>query len=153
MDDYTNLKKNVAEYQKKKKKKKDLTYSADDNQFKLDCINNFFNSVSNSKITKNSFKNVLKNDIVNKKQNIIKTNPRGQANEKKTVLDIFKHFAKVFCSSFRMRQWTVWARNTNTWWWTTRYYRHALIKEWTICCTRKAIRKTIIKNTNTRSNA
>ena len=96
MDDYTNLKKNVAEYQKKKKKKKDLTYSADDNQFKLDCINNFFNSVSNSKITKNSFKNVLKNDIVNKKQNIIKTNPRGQANEKKTVLDIYKHFAKVF---------------------------------------------------------
>ena len=81
---------------KKKKKKKDLTYSADDNQFKLDCINNFFNSVSNSKITKNSFKNVLKNDIVNKKQNIIKTNPRGQANEKKTVLDIYKHFAKVF---------------------------------------------------------
>ena len=95
MDDYTNLKKNVAEYQKKKKKK-DLTYSADDNQFELDCINNFFVSVSNSKIKKNSVKNVLKNDIMNKKQKIIKTNPRGQANEKKTVLDIYKHFAKVF---------------------------------------------------------
>ena len=89
-------KKMLLSIKKKKKKKKDLTYSADDNQFKLDCINNFFNSVSNSKITKNSFKNVLKNDIVNKKQNIIKTNPRGQANEKKTVLDIYKHFAKVF---------------------------------------------------------
>ena len=98
------LKKMLLSIKKKKKKKKDLTYSADDNQFKLDCINNFFISVSNSKIKKNSVKNVLKNDIMNKKQKIIKTNPRGQANEKKTVLDIFKHFAKVFCSSFRMRQ-------------------------------------------------
>ena len=89
-------KKMLLSIKKKKKKKKDLTYSADDNQFKLDCINNFFVSVSNSKIKKNSVKNVLKNDIMNKKQKIIKTNPRGQANEKKTVLDIYKHFAKVF---------------------------------------------------------
>ena len=90
MNGYANLKKNVAEYQKK-----GLTYSADGNQFKLNRTNDFFISVNNPKITKDGAKNVL-NDIANEIQKIIKTNPRGQANEKKIVLDLYKHVAQVF---------------------------------------------------------
>ena len=76
-------------------KKKGLTYSADGNQFKLNRTNDFFISVNNPKITKDGAKNVL-NDIANEIQKIIKTNPRGQANEKKIVLDLYKHVAQVF---------------------------------------------------------
>ena len=90
MNGYANLKKNVAEYQKK-----GLTHSADGNQFKLNRTNDFFISVNNPKITKDGAKNVL-NDIANEIQKIIKTNPRGQANEKKIVLDLYKHVAQVF---------------------------------------------------------
>ena len=36
------------------------------------------------------------NDIANEIQKIIKTNPTGQANEKKIVLDLYKHVAQVF---------------------------------------------------------
>ena len=90
MNGYANLKKNVAEYQKK-----GLMYSADGNQFKLNRTNDFFISVNNPKITKDGAKNVL-NDIANEIQKIIKTNPRGQANEKKIVLDLYKHVAQVF---------------------------------------------------------
>ena len=90
MKGYANLKKNFAEYQKK-----GLTYSADGNQFKLNRTNDFFISVNKPKITKDGAKNVL-NDIANEIQKIIKTNPTGQANEKKIVLDLYKHVAQVF---------------------------------------------------------
>ena len=78
--------------------KKGLTYSADVNEFKLYRINNFLISVNNPKTTKDGAKNILKNDISIEIQKIIKINPRGQANEKKNVLDVCKHVAKVFAS-------------------------------------------------------
>ena len=90
MKGYANLKKNFAEYQKK-----GLTYSADGNQFKLNRTNDFFISANKPKITKDGAKNIF-NDIANEIQKIIKTNARGQANEKKIVLDLYKHVAHVF---------------------------------------------------------
>ena len=38
----------------------------------------------------------LKNDIANEMQMIIKTNPRSQINEKKTMPDSYKRVARVF---------------------------------------------------------
>ena len=52
MDDYTNLKKKIGKYQKKK----GFTLSADGHQFKLDRINNSLICVNNPKTTKDDAK-------------------------------------------------------------------------------------------------
>ena len=93
MDVYANLKKKIGKYQKKKK---GFTLSADGHQFKLDRINNSLICVNNPKLQKMTLKFFLKNDIANEMQMIIKTNPRSQINEKKTMPDSYKRVARVF---------------------------------------------------------
>ena len=82
-------------------RKEGFTYSADGRQFKFDCIKNFFISVNNPKTTKDDAKIFLETYIVNEMQDISKKYPRGQVNEKQTMLKIYKSVAGVFTPLFK----------------------------------------------------
>ena len=82
-------------------KKEGFTYSADGRRFKFDLIENFFISVNNPETTKDDAKNFMKNYIMNEMQDVSKTYPRGQVNEKQIMLKIYKRVARVFTPLFK----------------------------------------------------